>query len=135
MNNFLLFGSLGAPEIIIIAFLVLLLFGGKKIPELMKGIGKGVKSFKDGMKGIEDDVKETNDTPESKDKTIENIAIIFSSVVFSSCVRAERTPSVFLPFLNFLFIHFLHCLFYYAILMARLQHWIEFCIYFYRNKS
>jgi sec-independent protein translocase protein TatA len=68
MNNFLLFGSLGAPEIIIIAFLVLLLFGGKKIPELMKGIGKGVKSFKDGMKGIEDDVKETNDTPESKDK-------------------------------------------------------------------
>jgi sec-independent protein translocase protein TatA len=34
----------------------------------MKGIGKGVKSFKDGMKGIEDDVKETNDTPESKDK-------------------------------------------------------------------
>ncbi|MPM17386.1 Sec-independent protein translocase protein TatA [bioreactor metagenome] len=68
MNHFLLFGSLGAPEIIIIAFLVLLLFGGKKIPELMKGIGKGVKSFKDGMKGIEDDVKETNDTPESKDK-------------------------------------------------------------------
>ena len=68
MNNFLLFGSLGAPEIIIIAFLVLLLFGGKKIPELMKGIGKGVKCFKDGMKGIEDDVKETNDTPESKDK-------------------------------------------------------------------
>lgn len=68
MNNFLLFGSLGAPEIIIIAFLVLLLFGGKKIPELMKGIGKGVKSFKDGMKGIEDDVKETNDTTESKDK-------------------------------------------------------------------
>lgn len=68
MNNFLLFGSLGAPEIIIIAFLVLLLFGGKKIPELMKGIGKGVKSFKDGMKGIEDDVKETNNTPENKDQ-------------------------------------------------------------------
>ena len=68
MNNFLLFGSLGAPEIIIIAFLVLLLFGGKKIPELMKGIGKGVKSFKDGMKGIEEDAKETNNTPENKDK-------------------------------------------------------------------
>jgi sec-independent protein translocase protein TatA len=45
MNNFLLFGSLGATEIIIIAFIVLLLFGGKKIPELMKGIGKGVRSF------------------------------------------------------------------------------------------
>lgn len=68
MNHFLLFGSIGAPEIIIIAFLVLLLFGGKKIPELMKGIGKGVKSFKDGMKGIEDDVKETNNTPENKDQ-------------------------------------------------------------------
>ena len=68
MNNFLLFGSLGAPEIIIIAFLVLLLFGGKKIPDLMKGIGKGVKSFKDGMKGIEEDAKETNNTPENKDQ-------------------------------------------------------------------
>lgn len=56
----LLFGTLGAPEIIIIAFLVLLLFGGKKIPELMKGIGKGVKSFKDGMKGLEDEIKESD---------------------------------------------------------------------------
>ena len=76
---------------------------------------------------IRDIPNKNSATPESKDKTIENIAIIFSSVVFSSCVRAERTPSVFLPFLNFLFIHFLHCLFYYAILMARLQHWIKFC--------
>ncbi len=56
----LLFGTIGAPEIIIIAFLVLLLFGGKKIPELMKGIGKGVKSFKDGMKGLEDEIKESD---------------------------------------------------------------------------
>ena len=61
MSNFLLFGTLGATEIIIIAFIVLLLFGGKKIPELMKGIGKGVKSFKDGMKGLEDEIKETDD--------------------------------------------------------------------------
>lgn len=61
MNNFLLFGTLGAAEIIIIAFIVLLLFGGKKIPELMKGIGKGVKSFKDGMKGLEDDIKDIDD--------------------------------------------------------------------------
>ena len=44
----LLFG-LGMQEIIVIALIVLLLFGGKKIPELMKGLGKGVKSFKDGM--------------------------------------------------------------------------------------
>lgn len=48
---------LGTSEIILIALVVLLLFGGKKIPELMKGLGKGVKSFKDGMKGLEDDVK------------------------------------------------------------------------------
>lgn len=58
MNNQLLFlGNLGTGEIIIIAIVVLLLFGGKKIPELMKGIGKGVKNFKDGVKGLEDDIK------------------------------------------------------------------------------
>ena len=53
MNNFLFLGNLGTGEIIIIALVVLLLFGGKKIPELMRGLGKGVKSFKDGMKDIE----------------------------------------------------------------------------------
>ena len=42
---------LGMPEIIVIALVVLLLFGGKKIPQLMKGLGKGVKSFKDGVNG------------------------------------------------------------------------------------
>ncbi len=51
-----MFGSFGAGEVIVIALIVLLLFGGKKIPELMKGIGKGVKSFKDGVKGIEDEI-------------------------------------------------------------------------------
>ncbi|MCR4828914.1 MAG: twin-arginine translocase TatA/TatE family subunit [Bacteroidales bacterium] len=49
--------NLRIAEIIAIALLVLLLFGGKKIPELMKGLGKGVKSFKDGVSGIEDDLK------------------------------------------------------------------------------
>ena len=53
--------GLGAQEILIIALIVLLLFGGKKIPELMKGLGKGVKSFKDGMKEIEPDDKGTNE--------------------------------------------------------------------------
>ena len=48
---------IGAPEIIFIVLIVLLLFGGKKIPELMRGLGKGVKSFKEGMNGIEKDVK------------------------------------------------------------------------------
>lgn len=56
MRGLLLFGSFGAGEVIVIALIVLLLFGGKKIPELMKGIGKGVKSFKDGVKGIEDEI-------------------------------------------------------------------------------
>jgi sec-independent protein translocase protein TatA len=65
MRNLLLFGSFGAGEIIIIALIVLLLFGGKKIPELMKGIGKGVKSFKDGVKGIEDEIN-ADDSKETK---------------------------------------------------------------------
>lgn len=50
--------NFGFWEIVIIALIVLLLFGGKKIPELMKGLGKGVKNFKEGMKEVEDDVKE-----------------------------------------------------------------------------
>lgn len=54
MNNMLLFG-LGMQEILVIAFIFLLLFGGKKIPELMKGLGKGVKSFKEGMQEITDE--------------------------------------------------------------------------------
>ena len=57
MDQLLFLGNLGTGEIIIIAIIVLLLFGGKKIPELMKGIGKGVKKFKDGVKGLEDDIK------------------------------------------------------------------------------
>ena len=57
MMNLLLFG-LGMQEILVIALIVLLLFGGKKIPELMKGLGKGVKSFKDGIKEVDDEVKE-----------------------------------------------------------------------------
>lgn len=68
MRNLLLFGSFGAGEIIIIALIVLLLFGGKKIPELMKGIGKGVKSFKDGVKGIEDEINADVTKDEKKEE-------------------------------------------------------------------
>ena len=57
---------IGAPEIIFIAVIVLLLFGGKKIPELMKGLGKGVKSFKEGMNGVEDEPKQ--EKPEQTEK-------------------------------------------------------------------
>lgn len=49
MAKMLFLGGVGAGEIVIIALVILLLFGGKKIPELMRGIGKGVRSFKDGM--------------------------------------------------------------------------------------
>lgn len=52
--------GIGMQELIIIAAIVLLLFGGKKIPELMKGMGKGIRSFKDGMNG-EDDKEEGDD--------------------------------------------------------------------------
>ena len=62
----LLFGSLGFWEITIIALVVLLLFGGKKIPELMRGLGKGVKNFKEGMKDVESDVKEIKKHIESE---------------------------------------------------------------------
>lgn len=58
MTNLLFLGNIGAGEIVLIALVVLLLFGGKKIPELMKGLGKGVKSFKEGMNEIEKDLND-----------------------------------------------------------------------------
>ena len=65
MTNQLLFlGSLGSQEIIIIALVILLLFGGRKIPELMRGLGKGVSQFKKGMNEIE---QEINAEPEKKE--------------------------------------------------------------------
>jgi sec-independent protein translocase protein TatA len=70
MNNLLFFGNLGGGEIAVIAGLVLLLFGGKKIPELMKGLGKGIKNFKEGVKGIEDDIKtDDSSTPATTNNT------------------------------------------------------------------
>lgn len=66
MNTTLLFMGIGTQELLFIALIVLLLFGGKKIPELMKGLGKGVKSFKDGMNGVEENLK---DSTEKTDKT------------------------------------------------------------------
>lgn len=51
MLNSILLIALGAPEIILIVVAILLLFGGKKIPELMRGLGKGVKEFKDAQNG------------------------------------------------------------------------------------
>ena len=61
MRTLLLFQNFGLWEIIIIALVVLLLFGGKKIPELMHGIGKGVKSFKKGMNEVEDEINKASE--------------------------------------------------------------------------
>lgn len=66
MMKLLLLGNLGGMELVLLVVLVLLLFGGKKIPELMKGIGKGVKSFRDGMEGVADEEKPKDDTQEAK---------------------------------------------------------------------
>ena len=65
MNTLLLIGGIGMQEILFIALIVLLFFGGKKIPELMNGIGKGVRSFKKGLNGMEKEIEE--DKTESKD--------------------------------------------------------------------
>ena len=54
-NNILLIAGIGSTELIIIILVVLLLFGGKKIPELMRGLGRGVKEFKDAKDGEEKD--------------------------------------------------------------------------------
>lgn len=69
MNALLFIGGLGMSEILIIALIVLLFFGGKKIPELMKGLGQGVRSFKVGMNEIEKDtVSKIGETPTEETK-------------------------------------------------------------------
>lgn len=61
----LFIGRIGMQEVLLIALVVLLFFGGKKIPELMKGIGKGVRSFKEGMNNVEKEIDEIKE-PEQK---------------------------------------------------------------------
>ena len=57
VNGILAIFNLGVGEVILIVAIILLLFGGRKIPELMRGLGKGVKSFKQGMNEVEDELK------------------------------------------------------------------------------
>ena len=66
----MILGMIGAPQVIIILVVVLLLFGGKKIPELMKGLGKGMKEFKDASKGEE---KGAEASKEEKQKTLRDV--------------------------------------------------------------
>ena len=71
MGNLLFLQNIGTGEILIVALVVLLLFGGKKIPELMRGLGKGVKSFKDGMNDVRkelDDISTDIDTDSKEEK-------------------------------------------------------------------
>lgn len=62
------FMALGTTEIVLIVLAVVLLFGGKKIPELMKGVGQGVRSFKDGMKDVEKEINATDDKKNDESK-------------------------------------------------------------------
>ena len=62
----LFIGGIGMQEVLLIALVVLLFFGGKKIPELMKGFGKGVRSFKEGMNNVEKEIEEIKE-PERKE--------------------------------------------------------------------
>ena len=71
LNGILAMFNFGTGEIIVIVLVILLLFGGRKIPELMRGLGKGVKSFKQGMNEVEDELKKPldnldNDKPSSR---------------------------------------------------------------------
>lgn len=71
MKTFLFLGNIGAGEIIIVALVILLLFGGKKIPELMKGLGKGVRSFKEGINDIEKEINQ-EPSPAKKNETADS---------------------------------------------------------------
>ena len=64
--NMLLFGGIGWSEILIIALIVLLLFGARRIPELMKSIGKGIRSFKDGINEVTDEISNKEENKEEK---------------------------------------------------------------------
>jgi len=68
LHSIFLFSLPGLPEILGIGLILLLIFGGKKIPELMRGLGKGINEFKKGVKDIEEEVKKDTDISESRNK-------------------------------------------------------------------
>ena len=69
MTQLLFLGNFGTGELLVIGLVVLLFFGGKKIPELMRGLGKGVRSFKSGMNEIENEINADIDTPKTNNNT------------------------------------------------------------------
>ena len=66
--NLLFIGGLGMPEILLILLVVLIFFGGKRIPEMMRGLGQGVRSFKEGMEGTSDKKGETDSSEKESNK-------------------------------------------------------------------
>lgn len=69
LTIYLILGGLGGPELLLVAFVVLLLFGGKKLPELMKGLGKGIREFNNAKANIETEVKESMKEIENQPKS------------------------------------------------------------------
>lgn len=68
MTNLLFIGGIGLQEILVVMLIVLLFYGGRKIPELMRGFGQGVKAFKDGMNETSENLKVEDKNPEEKPK-------------------------------------------------------------------
>lgn len=69
MNSIFLFiGGLSTTEVVIIFVIILLLFGAKRIPDLMKGIGKGIRSFKEGMNDVKEEIDRPVDSKDNADK-------------------------------------------------------------------
>ncbi|MCO4293143.1 twin-arginine translocase TatA/TatE family subunit [Solitalea sp. MAHUQ-68] len=68
LNHSLLFLNLGTGELILIMFAILLLFGGKKLPELARGLGKGIREFKDASSGIKQEIEDSMNNPEPSKK-------------------------------------------------------------------
>ncbi len=71
MNGLLFIGGLGLQEILVIALVILLFFGGRKIPELMRGLGRGVRSFKEGMNDSATDATDGKEKKNGKDNATE----------------------------------------------------------------
>ena len=71
LNGILCLFNLGTGEVVLIVAVILLLFGGRKIPELMRGLGKGVKSFKQGMNEVEEEIKKPLEDLDKKDDKVE----------------------------------------------------------------
>ena len=63
-----MFGNFGTPEILIIALIILILFGAKRIPEFMQGLGKGVREFKKAARDIQDEIEKPEDTKKIEPK-------------------------------------------------------------------